>query len=397
MRDRVRGHELRLALGSAVPLDEAMVTSVDAATGPRDGLRIVIAPDKFRSSLSAGEAATAIAAGIRRACPTAELVLVPIADGGEGTVDAALWSGHQPVTATFALRDASAVIELASASGLSQLPHGVPAPLTASTYGVGELVRAALDAGAREIVLGLGGSASTDGGTGLAVALGARLYDSSGEPLPPGGAALLELDSIDLSGVDPRLAEVALVLATDVDNPLVGPNGAAAVYGPQKGATPEEVTVLDHALRRFAEVVRRDLGHAIEDAPGGGAAGGTGAGGVALLGGRLESGTALVQRVVGFVDALPGADLVITGEGSLDRSSLAGKAPVGVAITARAAGVPVVALVGRLAVTADELAAVGIGQARALLELEPDPVRSQANAAALLTQLAEEVGRRLSP
>lgn len=265
----------------------------------------------------------------------------------------------------------------------------------ASTTGTGELVRAALDAGAREIVLGLGGSAATDGGAGAAAALGVRFLDSQGSLLARGGGELLRLCRIDVSALDPRLASVSLVLASDVDNPLIGPHGAAAVYGPQKGATPEEVAVLDAALRRFAEVVRRDVGPAVADLPGGGAAGGTGAGAVALLGARLEPGTALLQQVVGLVDAVRAADLVITGEGSLDRQSLAGKPPVGVAATARAAGVPVIALAGRLALSSAELAAVGIGTAKALLELEPDLGRAQANAAELLAQLAEQVGRAL--
>lgn len=376
-----------------------------AGSPPR--LRIVVAPDKFKGSLTAGAAATAIRTGLLRACPDADVVLLPVADGGDGTVEAAVAAGYQRrsvgvrgptgerVHATFAVRGRSAVLELAEASGLRRLPGGRPAPLTASTWGTGELLLAALDSGASSLVLGVGGSASTDGGAGMAQALGARLLDVAGRQLPPGGAALLDLDRIEVDGLDPRLAAVTVVLASDVDNPLVGPRGAAAVYGPQKGASPDDVARLDAALTRYAQVVRRDLGMAIAGAPGAGAAGGTGAGAMAFLGAASTSGIALVLDVVGFAAAVAGADLVITGEGSLDVQSLAGKAPVGVAAAAAAAGVPVVALCGRLEVTPEQLRAVGISSARALLELQPDPGLAQRDAAELLARLAEQVGAGL--
>lgn len=369
--------------------------------------RVIVAPDKFKGSLSASEAAAAIALGLRRSCPDVDAVVRPIADGGDGTVAAALSAGYESrtilvqgptgeaVRATFAVRGRVAVLEMAEASGLRQLPGGRPAPRTASTYGTGELIRAALDAGARELIVGLGGSATTDGGAGMVQALGVRFLDAAGAELPPGGAALAELDRIDISGLDPRLADASVVLASDVDNPLLGPRGAAAVYGPQKGATPEDVRVLDAALARYAGVLGRDLGRWVADVPGAGAAGGTGAGALALLAARCESGIGLVLDAVGFGDALVGADLVITGEGSLDAQSLSGKAPVGIARVARAAGVPVVALVGRLEVTPAELHAVGIGTAHALLELAPDTALAQADAATLLAQLAERVGADL--
>ncbi len=220
--------------------------------------------------------------------------------------------------------------------------------------------------------------------------------DGNGIELAPGGAALADLHRIDVSGLDARLADVEVVLASDVDNPLVGPDGAAAVYGPQKGASPADVALLDAALTHFAACVQRDLGLAVAGVPGAGAAGGAGAGALAFLGAHAEPGIALVLRVVGFADALAGADLVITGEGSLDLQSLAGKAPVGVAAAARARGVPVVALVGRLAVDAGQLAAVGIGGAHAILDIEPDPAVAQRDAAVLLARLAERIGRTLA-
>lgn len=374
-----------------------------AVTSPST-IRVAIAPDKFKGSLTAAEAADAIASGLLRSCPGAQLVRCPVADGGEGTVEAALSAGYErrtvtvqgptgePVPASFALRAESAVLEMAEASGLRALAGGRPAPLTASTFGTGQLIAAALDAGAREVVLGLGGSATTDGGAGMVQALGARFLDPAGVDLPPGGAALRRLDRIDAAGLDPRLAHTSVILASDVDNPLLGSNGAAAVYGPQKGASAEDVAVLDAGLRRFADVIRRDLGRSVADVPGAGAAGGTGAGALAFLQARLESGIALVLRVVGFADLVRDADLVITGEGSLDAQSLAGKAPLGIATACRALGVPVVALVGRLLVTPAELAAAGISSARALLELQPDVELAQRHAAVLLAALAEQVG-----
>ena len=297
-------------------------------------MRVVVAPDKFKGSLTAVQAARAMADGLRRVWPDSEVLLVPVADGGEGTVDAAVAAGYQrrtvpvqgptgePVLADFALRGGSAVLELAEASGLRRLPRGLPAPLTASTFGTGQLLLAALDAGARRVVLGVGGSATTDGGAGMAQALGARLLDADGAELPPGGAALLHLHRIDVEGLDRRLAATSVVLASDVDNPLLGPSGAAAVYGPQKGATPQEVERLDAALTRYASVVQRDLARAVDRTPGAGAAGGTGAGALAFLSARISSGIDLVLDVVGFPEALAGADLVLTGEGSLDAQAL---------------------------------------------------------------------------
>lgn len=372
-------------------------------------MKVVIAPDKFKGSLTAVQAADAIAAGVTRVRPDVEVVRLPVADGGEGTVEAAVSAGYRaetvtvenptgdPVRAVLAVRGSSAVVEMAEASGLRRLTGGRPAPLTASSFGTGQLLLAALDLGATDVVLGVGGSACTDGGAGMAQALGVRFLDEEGEPLPRGGAALSRLARIDVDQLDPRVGSTTVVLASDVENPLLGEHGAAAVYGPQKGATPSDVQVLEAALTRLADVVARDLGVVVADTPGGGAAGGTGAGAIAFLGARVTSGIALMLGIVGFDAAASDAALVITGEGSLDRQSLHGKTPVGVAAAAGALGVPVVALVGRLEVTTEQLVGVGIREAHALLEIEPDQELAQANASALLGELAARVAAELPP
>ncbi|MEU3033204.1 glycerate kinase [Streptomyces griseoaurantiacus] len=371
--------------------------------------RVLVAADKFKGSLTAAEVAERVTTGLRRVVPDLEVESLPVADGGDGTVAAAVAAGFArrevpvagplggEVAAAFALRGGTAVVEMAEASGLQRLPGGVPAPLTASTHGTGELLRAALDAGARTLVLGVGGSASTDGGAGMLTALGARLLDAGGAPVPPGGGGLAALASADLSGLDPRLAEAELVLAADVDNPLTGPKGAAAVYGPQKGASPQDVRALDAALARFAGVLEASLGaRAAECAatPGAGAAGGLGHAAL-LLGARFRPGIEVMLDVLGFAPALERASLVITGEGSLDAQTLHGKAPAGVAAAARAAGRQVVAVCGRLALSPGELAAAGVSRAYALTDLEPDMVRCLAEAGPLLERLAERLARDL--
>jgi glycerate kinase len=297
----------------------------------------------------------------------------------------------EPVDTTYAVRDDVAVVEMADVSGLRLLPPDRLAPLTATSYGTGEVVRAALDRGCRTIVLGIGGSASTDGGAGLVQALGARLLDAAGNELPRGGAALADLDRVDLSGLDRRLAKARVVVASDVDNPLLGPNGAAAVYGPQKGATPEDVAFLDAALTRWADAVEAAVGPGFRDRSGAGAAGGVGFAAMAVLGGRLEPGIGLILDLVRFTDHLPGAGLVVTGEGSLDEQTLSGKAPAGVA--ADADGVPVVAVAGRVALPPERLRAAGIAEAYALTDIEPDVRRCLAEAGPLLEQLARKLAR----
>ncbi|MFI2640710.1 glycerate kinase [Streptomyces sp. NPDC018610] len=368
---------------------------------------VLIAADKFKGSLTAVQVAERVTAGLRRVVPDVEVEALPVADGGDGTVDAAVAAGFErrevrvagplgdEVTAAFALRGDTAVVEMAEASGLQRLPEGVFAPLTASTYGSGELLRAALDAGARTIVFGVGGSASTDGGAGMLAALGARFRTAAGEPVTPGGGGLAELAHADLSGLDARLASVEFVLASDVDNPLTGPKGAPAVYGPQKGASPDDVAALDAALAHYAKVLEEAIGpRAAEYAasPGAGAAGGIGYGAL-ILGARFRAGIEVMLDVLGFAPALERASLVITGEGSLDEQTLHGKAPAGVAAAARAAGREVVAVCGRLALPAEELGRAGIRRAYPLTSVEPDVARCIADAGPILERVAERIAR----
>ncbi|MDN3244752.1 glycerate kinase [Streptomyces mutabilis] len=371
--------------------------------------RVLVAADKFKGSLTAVEVAERVTAGLRRVVPDLEVEALPVADGGDGTVAAAVAAGFErrevrvagplgdEVTAAFALRDGTAVVEMAEASGLQRLPEGVLAPLTSSTYGSGELLRTALDAGARTIVFGVGGSATTDGGAGMLSALGARFLDGNGEPVAPGGGGLADVASADLSGLDPRLTDVELVLASDVDNPLTGPKGAPAVYGPQKGASPQDVETLDAALAHFAKVLEgtETVGaRAAEYAasPGAGAAGGIGFGAM-LLGARFRPGIEVMLDVLGFAPALERADLVITGEGSLDEQTLHGKAPAGVASAARAAGKEVVAVCGRLALAPEALGRAGIRRAYPLTDVEPDVAKCIADAGPILERVAERIGR----
>jgi glycerate kinase len=368
---------------------------------------VLIAADKFKGSLTAVQVAERVTAGLRRVVPDLDVTAMPVADGGDGTVDAAVAAGFErreirvagplgdEVTAAFAVRGDTAVVEMAEASGLQRLPKGVFAPLTSSTYGSGELLRAALDAGARTIVFGVGGSATTDGGAGMLSALGARFLDAEGEPVPPGGGALTDLASADLTGLDPRLTTVDLILASDVDNPLTGPKGAPAVYGPQKGATPDDVDALDAALGHYAKVLEEATGAKAAEyaaAPGAGAAGGIGFGAL-LLGARFRPGIEVMLDVLGFASALEGATLVITGEGSLDEQTLHGKAPAGVAAAARAEGKEVVAVCGRLALPPQSLGHAGIRRAYPLTSIEPDVVKCIAEAGPILERVAENIAR----
>jgi glycerate kinase len=285
---------------------------------------------------------------------------------------------------------------MAEASGLQHLPEGVFAPLTATTYGSGELLRAALDAGARSIVFGVGGSATTDGGAGMLSALGAQFLDAGGQPVGPGGGGLRDLASADLSGLDKRLAGTDIVLASDVDNPLTGPKGAPAVYGPQKGASPEEVAILDEALSHYAAVLEKSTGPKAAEAalsPGAGAAGGIGYGALVGLGASFRPGIEVMLDVLGFAEALTRATLVITGEGSLDEQTLHGKAPAGVAAAARAEGKEVIAVCGRLALLPEALGRAGFRRAYALTDIEPDTARCIAEAGPLLEKVAENIAR----
>ena len=367
--------------------------------------RALVAPDKFKGCLTAVEVAAAVGRGLRQEVPGLEVVELPVADGGDGTVEAALTAGYtevwapatgptgEPSTARYARRGQTAVIELAAVVGLDLLPEGRLEPLRASTHGLGLVLRHALDAGVHEVVLGLGGSASTDGGAGLAQALGARVLDSTGNELPVGGAALAEVATLDLRELRSRLEGVRVLVASDVTHPLLGPDGAAAVFGPQKGASPAEVEQLDAALARWAAVVAEATGTDFAGASGAGAAGGAGFGALALLGGEMRSGIELVLDLIGFDQQLAGASLVVTGEGSLDAQSLAGKAPVGVLERARAAGVPVVVVAGRSLLSPAESHAAGFGAVYPLSDLEPDVARSMAEAGPLLTRSGARIAR----
>jgi glycerate kinase len=366
-------------------------------------VRVVVAPDKFKGSLTAPQVAARVAAGLRRAAPGVEVVQVPVADGGDGTLEAAVSAGYrrvpvraegptgEPVDTAYAERDGVAVVELADVSGLRRLPGGRLAARAASSYGTGQVVGAALDAGCRRIVLGIGGSASTDGGAGMVQALGGRLVDTGGGEVGRGGAALVAVRSLALTGLHPALKQAEVMVASDVDNPLLGPRGAAAVYGPQKGASPTDVAELDAALAGWADAVHRATGIDAAGTPGAGAAGGVGFAALAVLGARLQPGIDLILDLVGFREALPGARLVICGEGSLDAQTLHGKAPAGVAAAARSAGIPVVAVAGRSLLSPAELEPAGILAAYALTDLEPDPARCMAEAGPLLERLAARV------
>jgi glycerate kinase len=350
-------------------------------------MRWLICPDSFKDCARAEVVAHALARGVRRVQPDAAIHLAPLADGGEGTTAAlvAATGGAfresvvtgplgQRLTATWgllgdgsmAVAGATAVIEMAAAAGLELVPPELRDPRATTTRGVGELLAAALEAGARTIILGIGGSATNDGGAGLAQALGARLTDAAGHELPPGGAALAQLAKIDASGLDPRLAEATVRVACDVDNPLCGPAGASAVYGPQKGATPAMVAQLDAALAHWAAIIRRDLGVDMAAMPGAGAAGGLGGGLLAFAGAQLRPGIDLVLDAVGFDRLLAEADVVLTGEGRLDDQTLRGKTICGVLRRARAAGVPVVAIAGAVTADREALRAAGLRAAIAL-------------------------------
>ncbi|MFD9947572.1 glycerate kinase [Nonomuraea sp. NPDC059023] len=370
---------------------------------------VLVAPDKFKGSLTAAEVASRVSAGLGVA--TVEL---PVADGGDGTVDAAVACGFErvpltvtgptgePVEAAYAWRAPVAVVEMAEASGLRRLP-GAPDALGATSYGTGELIADAVKRGATRIVLGIGGSASTDGGAGMARALGARFLDETGAELPEGGAALRNLAKIDMSAfID--LSGVEVVVASDVDNPLLGPHGAAAVYGPQKGASAEDVQVLETGLARLAAraAATHGLVGAVEHdgtprpmgvagAPGAGAAGGVGFAALAFLKAEIQPGIEYLLDLLGFGEQVRGARLVVTGEGSLDEQSLRGKAPVGVARAAARAGVPVVAVCGRRTLTDEQLNAAGIRAAYALSDIEPDLDRCMAEAGPLLERLAARI------
>jgi glycerate 2-kinase len=372
-------------------------------------MRVLLAPDKFKGSLSALDVARHLAAGLKVSAPDLEVILAPVADGGDGTLDALTPSGFAirtaavtgslgaPRVASYGVRHATAVIELAEADGLRHLPPGQLRPLEATSYGVGGLIGHALDAGCRHLILGLGGSANTDGGTGMLQALGLRLFDDHGQELGPGGANLRGLASIDATGLDPRLTDAVIVIAGDVDNPLLGPTGAAAVYAPQKGASPAEVAVLETGLQRWAEIVCATTGQDLSNQPGAGAAGGVGFAALTFLHAAVRPGIELILDLIHFDDLLTGVALVVTGEGSLDEQSLNGKAPVGVAAAAARHGIPTVAVAGRSLLTDQQITRAGFSAVYTLLDREPDITICLAQAGRLLEELVVEITASLPP
>lgn len=346
-------------------------------------MHIVVAPDSYKGSVSAVEVALAMERGILTVFPSAKVRKIPIADGGEGTVEALVTAtggqyrsnevagplGERIFAAWGVLGDGkTAVIEMATASGLPLVPADRRDPRKASSYGTGELIRAALDAGLRQIIIGIGGSATNDAGAGMARALGARFLAADGSQLADGGAALAALVGIDLSGLDSRLQETEITVACDVDNPLCGPRGASAVFGPQKGATPEIVAELDAALGRFAEYAQQVTGRDVAGLPGAGAAGGLGAGLMFFTRAQLKPGIEIVLDTVNFSTVVKDADYVITGEGRTDFQTAFGKAPVGVAKVAKMSGVPVFCLSGGLGKGADDVLAQGIDAVMSICE-----------------------------
>jgi len=372
-------------------------------------MKVVVAPNAFKGSLTAPEAAAAIARGVRQAMPDAEIVEVPVADGGDGTVEALVTARRgefhdvevegplgRPVTARYGLIDAgrTAVVELASASGLALISDDERDPRRASTFGFGQLLHAVRRLGVTAIVAGIGGSATNDGGAGMAQALGYRLVDAAAHDLPRGGAALARLEKIDATGFDSGWRSVAITVACDVTNPLTGPEGASAVYGPQKGADSRVVQELDRALGRLAAVIGRDLGKDVAGVPGAGAAGGAGAGLIAFLDASLVKGAPLVVEAAGLDKALAGANLVITGEGQVDSQTAFGKAPGEVAMRAQAAAVPVLMLAGSRGAGWEELTRIGVRSVFSLMdEKGPDRGPGGQNLAELMRTAAPELTR----
>lgn len=375
-------------------------------------MKITIAPDKFKGSLTAKEVAVAVARGLRKIVSDAEIHMIPMADGGEGTVEALAGAGGGkrrraqvedplglPVEAEWAILDnpgmtRTAVIEMSAASGLKHVlteNH----PLEASTFGTGQLIREALDAGCEKIIIGIGGSATTDGGQGMAEALGAVFVDKDGRRLSRGGGALRKLARMDLSDLDSRLKTTEILVATDVDNPLCGPNGAAHVYGPQKGAGADEIEQLEAGLRRFAAAIRNTLGIDLLGRKGAGAAGGLGAGLMAFAGAQLQTGVELISEAVNLRGAVEGADIVITGEGQIDKQTISGKVPVGVGRIAKEAGAVVVAVAGSIGPGASEVYEYGIDAIEPICDRPMSHEEAVERAGELVELAAERLMRAL--
>jgi glycerate kinase len=371
-------------------------------------MKIVIAPDSFKDSLSAQGVADAIALGLAEVWPDAQLIKCPMADGGEGTVESILAACEGQLRRTtvrgplgvsvdaawgWLPHNHTAIIEMAEASGLQLVTPGKRNACTSTTFGTGELIRAALDAGAQRVILAIGGSATNDGGAGAMQALGVKLLDAQGQTLAPGGLALAQLAHIDLSEIDPRLNEVQFDIAADVNNPLCGPHGASAIFGPQKGASPEQVQQLDAALGHFARLCAQALGKDVKDEPGSGAAGGLGFAAKAFLKAQFKAGVEVVAELVGLAEAVKGADLVITGEGRFDAQTLRGKTPFGVARIAQEQGVPVIVIAGTLGEGYQDLYEHGIDAAFALASGPMTLEQACAEAPRLLRDRASDIAR----
>ena len=374
-------------------------------------MKIVIAPDSFKGSLTALQAAEAIEIGLRRVFPDAEIEKVPMADGGEGTVQSLVdATGGEILTERVldplggaidakygVLGDGvTAVIEMAAASGLPLVPPDKRNPLVTTTYGTGQLIKTALDRRCRKLIIGIGGSATNDGGAGMAQALGAKLLTANGTQIEWGGGGLSDLASIDISELDRRIAETETVVACDVNNPLTGECGASHVYGPQKGATPEMVDALDANLACFDKILERDLGKSVGAVPGAGAAGGLGAGLLAFLDAELRSGVEIVVEATQLEKRLAGADLVITGEGQINFQTVFGKTPVGVAKVAKTHGIPVIAIAGSITSDANGVYNAGID---AMIDILPEPMALEIaieKASVLTTAAAERAGRMIA-
>ncbi|RNC29629.1 MAG: Glycerate 2-kinase [Candidatus Dichloromethanomonas elyunquensis] len=372
-------------------------------------MKVLVASDSFKGSLSSIQVGEAVTEGVKRIFPEAAVRVIPIADGGEGTVEALVTAGGgkylrkmatsplgEPVEAVMGmLPDGTAVIEMAAASGLPLVPLEKRNPFITTTRGTGDLIKAALDEGARRILIGIGGSATNDGGAGMVQALGGKLLNQDGKELPPGGAALADLSKIDISGMDIRLKNVRITIICDVDNPLCGPRGASAVYGPQKGANPEMVLFLDRCLSHYAKVISNQLGIDIYDIPGAGAAGGLGAGLLAFTQAELKSGTEAILDTIKFNEMINDYDLVITGEGRIDGQSAFGKVPKGVGTRAQKNEKPVIAIVGSIGEGAEVMYDYGLNAIVPIVNRAMTLDEAVSDAYSLVVQTAERIFRLL--
>jgi glycerate kinase len=373
-------------------------------------MRILIAPDSYKNALSALEVAESLRSGLQKVFQDAEFEILPMADGGEGTVEALIDATQgeiiktrvhdplmRPIESSFGITGdgLTAVIEMASASGIQMITSGERNPWITTTFGTGELIHAALDRGCRDIILGIGGSATNDCGMGMAAALGVKFLDASGNTVVQGGGMLDEVANIDMSGLDERIKDTKIMVACDVTNPLTGPQGASHVYGPQKGADPEMVKKLDSNLKKFSDLIRVQLGKEVEKIPGAGAAGGLGAGLIAFLDGELAEGVTIIASKTSLDEAAARADIVITGEGGIDFQTQFGKTPYGVARVAKKHGKPVIAVAGTIGKGIDELYSKGIDVVISILDRPLSLEEAIQETPTLLEATGERIGRLL--